>query len=139
MEDTKGRSVRSAVKQFAGQSGDGLSFPLALTFDDVLLVPQYSNVRPRQVDLTTRLTTEIDLKLPIVSAAMDTVTESAMATQLALRGGLGFIHKNLTPEEQAAEVETVKRFENGFINGPVTLHPDDTITQANEIRQRLGY
>lgn len=115
------------------------AFTEAFTFDDVLLVPQYSDVRPGAVDLSTRLTRHITLKIPILSAAMDTVTEARMAIALALQGGLGIIHKNLTPEEQAAEVSTVKRFENGFISDPLTLGPADTIAQADEIRTKFGY
>lgn len=99
----------------------------AITFDDVLLVPQYSEVLPRDVDLRTRLSKNIELNIPIVSAAMDTVTESAMAIALALEGGIGIIHKNMSIEKQANEIEKVKRFEGGIIQNPVKVKPDDTI------------
>ncbi|HEX7871046.1 MAG TPA: IMP dehydrogenase, partial [Chryseobacterium sp.] len=93
----------------------------AITFDDVLLVPSYSEVLPNQVSLKSRLTDKITLNVPIVSAAMDTVTEADLAIALARVGGLGFIHKNMTIAEQAAQVNRVKRSENGMISDPVTL------------------
>ena len=93
----------------------------ALTFDDVLLVPAHSTVLPREVNLTTQLTKKIKLHIPIVSAAMDTVTESRLAIALAQEGGLGIIHKNKSPEEQAAKVSRVKRFESGVVNDPITI------------------
>src|SRR5512142_1287214 len=93
----------------------------ALTFDDVLLVPAKSSVLPRDTDICTRLTKNITLNIPVVSAAMDTVTESAMAIALARQGGLGIIHKNLSISEQAAEVDKVKRSESGMIVDPITL------------------
>ncbi|ODN30448.1 IMP dehydrogenase [Fervidobacterium thailandense] len=105
-------------------------FQEALTFDDVLLVPQYSEVLPAETDVTTRLTRQISLKIPLVSAAMDTVTESELAKALAREGGIGIIHKNLSIEEQAHQVEIVKRTENGVIENPVVIHPDDTIFNA---------
>ncbi|MFA5318576.1 MAG: IMP dehydrogenase, partial [Patescibacteria group bacterium] len=86
-----------------------------LTFDDVLLEPQYSSVRPKEVDIKTRLSRNINLKMPLMSASMDTVTEHKMAIALALAGGIGIIHKNLEPEQQAHEISLVKRFESGFI------------------------
>lgn len=101
-----------------------------LTFDDVLLVPQKSEVLPHQVDLNTKLTKEIDLKIPLASAAMDTVTESEMAITLAREGGIGIIHRNLTIEKQASEVLTVKRSESGIIRDPVCLGPDNTVGDA---------
>ena len=95
----------------------------ALTFDDVLLVPQHSTVLPTQVDVSTRLTRNIKLNVPVVSAAMDTVTESALAIAMAQHGALGVIHKNMSIEEQASEVDRVKRSESGMIVNPVTLSP----------------
>jgi IMP dehydrogenase len=111
----------------------------ALTFDDVLLLPAHSTVLPRDVSLASQLTRDIELKIPLLSAAMDTVTESRLAITLAQEGGLGIIHKNLTAEEQAAEVRKTKRFESGVIKDPITVSPDATIrevialTSANNI------
>ncbi len=102
----------------------------ALTFDDVLLVPAYSEVLPRDVDLSTHFTQKIKLNMPIVSAAMDTVTESALAIAIAREGGIGVIHKNMSIERQAQEVKKVKRAENGMIIDPVTILPDQTVGQA---------
>jgi IMP dehydrogenase len=101
-----------------------------LTFDDVLLVPAYSEVLPRNVDLTSRFTRNITIKAPIVSAAMDTVTESALAIAIAREGGIGVIHKNMSIEAQARQVREVKRAENGMIYEPVTIHPDATVGDA---------
>lgn len=112
---------------------------MKLTFDDVLLIPQYSEILPRDVDTTTRFSRNIELKIPLVSAAMDTVTESEMAIEMALSGGIGVIHKNLTPAEQAQEVASVKRFENGFIRNPEVLSPESSIEEAYRIRQDLGF
>lgn len=100
------------------------------TFDDVLLIPAYSEVLPRKVDLTTRLTKNIELKVPIVSAAMDTVTESKMAIAIAREGGIGVIHKNMSIEEQAKQITIVKRAENGMISNPVTIHKGATVGDA---------
>ncbi|MCE3077274.1 IMP dehydrogenase [Chryseobacterium gwangjuense] len=105
----------------------------AITFDDVLLVPSYSEVLPNQVSLKSRLTDKITLNVPIVSAAMDTVTEADLAIALARVGGLGFIHKNMTIAEQAAQVNRVKRSENGMISDPVTLSKDHTLGEAKEL------
>jgi IMP dehydrogenase len=105
----------------------------ALAFDDVLLVPGYSEVVPTQTDARTRLTREIELNIPIISAAMDTVTESAMAIALAQAGGMGVIHKNLDVAEQAAQVRQVKKFESGMVVNPVTIHPDQTLADAREL------
>jgi IMP dehydrogenase len=102
----------------------------ALTFDDVLLVPAHSNVLPRDVDLSTPLTRSIRLKIPLLSAAMDTVTEARAAICLAQEGGLGIIHKNLTPERQAQEVLRVKKFESGIIANPITVSPKATIGEV---------
>src|SRR3990172_8734971 len=102
----------------------------ALTFDDVLLVPQKSDLLPSEVDVTTRLTKRIALRIPIVSAAMDTVTEAHLAIALAQEGGIGFIHKNMTVEAQAAEVDKVKRSESGMIVDPVTVAPDAPVAEA---------
>lgn len=109
-----------------------------LTFDDVLLVPGYSEVLPVDVDITTRLTADIKLNIPVVSAAMDTVTEWEMAIALARLGGIGIIHKNLSPENQAAEVDKVKRSESGMIVDPITLPPDRTIGEALEVMKRFS-
>jgi IMP dehydrogenase len=95
---------------------------LALTFDDVLLVPQYAQILPHEVNVSTRLTETIELKIPIISAAMDTVTEAPMAIAMAKEGGLGVIHRNLTPQQQAEEVRKVKRYEAGIIKDPWDAH-----------------
>ncbi len=105
----------------------------AITFDDVLLVPAHSEVLPRQVDLSTRLTREISLNIPLASAAMDTVTEARLAIALAQEGGIGIIHKNMSIERQAAEVAKVKKFESGIIKDPITVTPDTTIREVIEL------
>lgn len=99
----------------------------ALTFDDVLLVPAYSNVLPRDVSLATRLTREISLNIPLISAAMDTVTEARLAIALAQEGGVGIVHKNMTAAAQAAQVARVKRFESGVVKDPITISPEMTV------------
>ncbi|MDE5851929.1 MAG: IMP dehydrogenase, partial [Alistipes sp.] len=104
--------------------------PEGLTFDDVLLVPAYSEVLPREVDVKTRFSRNIQLNIPIVSAAMDTVTEAPMAIALAREGGIGVIHKNMSIEAQAAEVRRVKRAENGMIYDPVTITEHHTVGDA---------
>lgn len=109
---------------------------LALTFDDVLLVPGYSEVLPAQVELRTRLAGNLYLNIPVLSAAMDTVTESRMAIALARQGGIGVIHRNLAPEAQAEEVDKVKRSEAGMIVSPITLRPHDTLATAEAIMSR---
>ena len=108
----------------------------ALTFDDVLLVPQHSTVVPTQVDVSTRFTRNIRLNVPLVSAAMDTVTESALAIAMAQLGGLGIIHKNLSIAEQASEVDRVKRSESGMIVNPITLAPSNRIFEAQELMKK---
>lgn len=110
----------------------------ALTFDDVLLVPGYSNVLPREVSVTTSIAPGITLNLPILSAAMDTVTESRLAIALAREGGMGVIHKNLTPERQAEEVDKVKRSESGMIVDPITLPPHKTIGDALAVMEQFA-
>ena len=116
---------------------DGI--PEALTFDDVLLMPAESAVLPAEVDISTDLTPEIGLNIPIISAAMDTVTESSMAIAMAQSGGLGVIHRNMPIEEQASEVERVKRFESGLVLNPITVHPDMTIGELREMKSKYGF
>jgi len=111
----------------------------ALTFDDVLLVPAYSEVLPREVDLSTRLTRNIRLNLPVVSAAMDTVTEARLAITLAQEGGLGIIHKNMTPEAQAGEVARVKKYESGIVSDPITVSPGQTVGEVLSITRARGF
>jgi len=110
----------------------------ALTFDDVLLVPAYSDVLPRQADISTCIAPGIELNIPLVSAAMDTVTESRLAIGLARHGGMGVVHKNLPPDQQAAEVDKVKRSEYGWIVDPITLPPDRTVGDALDVMRRFS-
>ncbi len=110
----------------------------ALTFDDVLLQPGYSEVLPREVDLGTRLTKEITLNIPILSAAMDTVTEGRLAIALAQEGGIGFVHKNMTIEQQAQQVASVKKFESGIVRDPITVPPDMTIRDVLALTRSKG-
>ncbi len=105
----------------------------ALTFDDVLLLPAYSNVLPRDVSLTTKLTRDITINIPLLSAAMDTVTESRLAIAMAQEGGLGILHKNMTIEQQAEEVRKVKKFESGVVRDPITVSPGTTIGEVVEL------
>ena len=107
----------------------------ALTFDDVLLQPAWSEILPREVQLKTRLSRSLELNIPIVAAAMDTVTETKLAIALAQEGGIGIIHKNMPPREQARQVRAVKKFESGIINDPITIHPAATIREVNELTQ----
>jgi len=110
----------------------------ALTFDDVLLQPGYSDVLPPEVDLTTRLTPEITLNIPLLSAAMDTVTEARLAIALAQEGGIGIIHKNMQPEEQARQVQRVKKYESGIVRDPITVSPDMTIREVIELTRAMS-
>ncbi len=136
------------VKPYNGvQAGDSLrnGFTVdmnivqdALTFDDVLLQPAHSMVLPNQVQLQTRLTRELALNLPLLSAAMDTVTESSLAIAMAQEGGIGIIHKNMSIEAQAAEVRRVKRFESGVVLEPITISPETTIREVRELTAKHG-
>ncbi|MFT5426641.1 MAG: IMP dehydrogenase [Gammaproteobacteria bacterium] len=110
----------------------------ALTFDDVLLLPAFSDVLPREVDLSARLTRELTLKIPLLSAAMDTVTESRLAIALAQEGGIGIIHKNMSPEAQAKQVRLVKKHESGVVKDPLTVTADTTIQKVLELTQKYN-
>ncbi len=110
----------------------------ALTFDDVLLQPDYSDVLPREVDLSTLLTPEITLNIPLLSAAMDTVTEANLAIALAQEGGIGIIHKNMQPEEQARQVSKVKKYESGIVRDPITVSPDMTIREVIDLTRAMN-
>lgn len=110
----------------------------ALTFDDVLLVPAYSQVLPRDTSLSTRLSRNIQLNLPLVSAAMDTVTEARLAIAIAQEGGIGIVHKNLTPKQQAAEVARVKRYESGLLKDPITISPGVPVRNVIELSRQHG-
>lgn len=112
--------------------------PVGLTFDDVLLVPAESSILPRDTDVSTRLTERIQLNIPLLSAAMDTVTEARTAIAVAQEGGMGFIHRNMAVEAQAREVEKVKKFESGMISDPVTVSPHQKIAEARELMDRHG-
>ena len=109
-----------------------------LTFDDVLLVPRKSSVLPKEVDCATKLTKNITLNIPIMSAAMDTVTESDMAIALARQGGIGVIHKNLSIEDQALMVDKVKRYESGMIRNPITLDDKKTVRDAKQLMDQYS-
>ena len=109
-----------------------------ITFDDVLLIPAFSRVMPREVDITTHFTRKILINTPIVSAAMDTVTEAGLAMAIAREGGIGVIHKNMSIEEQARQVVSVKRAENGMIMDPVTILPDQTVGDARKLIHEFG-
>jgi len=111
-------------------------FAEAYAFDDVLLLPAYSQVLPGEADTRTRMTSEITLNIPLISAAMDTVTEANMAIAMAQSGGIGVIHKNLSPEEQAAQVRQVKKFESGMVVNPLTVHPDQTLAEVRALQDR---
>ena len=115
----------------------GMTFVEALTFDDVLLRPGHSEVMPSGVDLSSRFTRTITLNIPIVSSAMDTVTEARLAIAMAQAGGIGVIHRNLEPDEQAEEVRKVKRFESGMVVNPITIFPDETLGDAHQSRRAL--
>ena len=110
----------------------------ALTFDDVLLVPAYSQVLPKDTSLSTRFTRNIALNLPLVSAAMDTVTESRLAIAIAQEGGIGVVHKNMTAQQQAAQVSRVKRYESGVLRDPVVITPQHTVRQVMDLSEQLG-
>ncbi len=112
--------------------------PVGLTFDDVLLLPAESSILPRDVDVSTRLTAKITLNIPLVSAAMDTVTESRTAIAMAQEGGIGIIHRNLSVPAQAAELEKVKKFESGMISDPITVEPQQRISEAQAIMHQYG-
>ena len=131
------KSVDELRELWSGAAANGLdTLPTALTFDDILLVPQHSTVLPNQVDVSTRLTRRIRLHIPIVSAAMDTVTESRLAIAMAQQGGLGVIHKNLSIADQASEVDRVKRSESGMIVDPITLSPANRIYEALDLMKK---
>jgi IMP dehydrogenase len=108
----------------------------ALTFDDVLLQPGNSDIIPREVDVSTNFTKSIKIKMPIVSSPMDTVTEARMAIAMAREGGIGIIHKSLSPKQQAEQVTVVKRSEHGVIADPVTCGPDDRLMEVDELMNR---
>ena len=125
--------LRMEIKTERAEASSSLAVTTALTFDDVLLVPRHSRILPSHVDVSTRLTRNISLTVPLVSAAMDTVTESRMAIAMAQLGGMGIIHKNLEIADQASEVDRVKRSESGMIVNPITLSPQSSIYQALEL------
>src|SRR6186713_3337115 len=128
--------MTTKTDSIASLAATEVGFATALTFDDILLVPQHSTVLPYQADVSTRLTRRIRLNVPILSAAMDTVTESRLAIAMAQHGGLGVIHKNLSIEEQASEVDRVKRSESGMIVNPITLSPTHRIYEALDLMKK---
>jgi IMP dehydrogenase len=126
-----------------GQSqADKRQFPdgaVALTFDDVLIRPAASNVLPNEVDVSSRVTRSIALHVPVMSSAMDTVTEARLAIAMAQAGGIGVIHRNLTPDAQAAQVAQVKKFESGMVVNPVTIHPDASLADALKLMSTIRF
>src|SRR2546421_481873 len=110
---------------------------LGLAYDDVLLVPAYSDVVPNQIDMSTRLTRNIRLNIPLISAAMDTVTEARMAIAMARQGGVGVLHRNLSIEDQVAQVDLVKRSESGMVSDPITVRPEATLAEADALCARF--
>jgi len=110
----------------------------ALTFDDVLILPSKSSIKPNDANISTFITKKIKLNIPLVSAAMDTVTESTLAIKMAQTGGLGFIHKNLSFQDQANEVLKVKRFESGMVVDPFTINPDNTLQDAIRLKEKYN-
>jgi IMP dehydrogenase len=130
------RGSHGSVTPCASKKGQLLAIREALTFDDVLLVPAASNVLPGQVDTRTRLTKTIELGIPLISAAMDTVTEAALAIAMAQAGGMGVIHRNLIPEDQAEHVRRVKKFESGMVVNPVTIGPAAALAEALSLMER---
>ena len=110
----------------------------ALTFDDVLIVPSKSSIKPSDADVATKITKNINLKIPLVSAAMDTVTESKLAIKIAQMGGLGIVHKNMSYENQANEIMRVKRFESGMVVNPATINPENSLNEALIIKDKFN-
>jgi len=137
MPDPKGPSAHT--HDGAGATSEGRFAGEGLSFDDVLLVPRYSDVHPRSVETRSWVARGIELNVPITASAMDTVAEARLCVALAREGGLGFIHKNLTPAEQAAQVDLVKRSESGMISDPVSLPPDATVQQALDLMARFRF
>ncbi|MCS6972301.1 MAG: IMP dehydrogenase [Turneriella sp.] len=136
----RGKSVRSSGKLQDGLSGEELfSKKPGITYKDFLILPGYIDFAPHEVNLETQVSRNIRIKIPLVSSPMDTVTESQMAIGLALLGGIGIIHNNLSIEDQAAQVEKVKRFENGFITDPIVLSPRHTIADVDRITEQYGF
>src|ERR1700716_1418861 len=138
------RSTTAQIRPVTGQGelamaaiGNG-NLVEALTFDDVLLKPGLSEVAPSDADVRTRITRGIELNIPIVASAMDTVTEAKMAIAMAQAGGIGVIHRNLEPEEQAAQVRQVKKFESGVVVNPGTIHPQETLAEARALMKEHG-
>ena len=131
--DDQGRHLSKGWPMPDGQTPDNKQFSesaIALTFDDVLIRPAASNVLPNEVDVSSRVTRSISLHIPVMSSAMDTVTEAKLAIAMAQAGGIGVIHRNLEPEAQAAQVAQVKKFESGMVVNPVTIHPEASLADA---------
>src|SRR3954468_22090638 len=127
------RGVSTVPDELDAQALPQKFAPLGLTYDDVLLLPGETDVVPAEVDTTSRLTREISIRVPLLSAAMDTVTESRMAIAMARQGGVGVLHRNLSIDDQAHQVDLVKRSESGMITDPVTVGPDATLAELDEL------
>ena len=111
---------------------------VGLTYDDVMLLPGHTDVIPSEADTSSRLTKRISVTAPLVSSAMDTVTEARLAIAIAQEGGIGIVHKNLTPQQQAAEVARVKRYESGVLRDPITITPETTVRQVKQLSEHHG-
>src|ERR671930_1858761 len=135
--DRKGSGLSRIQGSAASEPSSRVRADVALTFDDVLLVPGHSVTHPRDVETSSRFTRGIELRVPLVSAAMDTVTESEMAIAMARAGGIGVLHKNMSIDRQAAEVDRVKRSESGMILNPITLSPNATLREAVTLMTRF--
>jgi IMP dehydrogenase len=139
MKMQQGLHKPARLPYWAEKGAPHMKIRQAITFDDVLLQPGASEVLPADVNVSTFLTKTIPLNIPLISAAMDTVTEARLAIAMAQAGGIGVIHRNLSVEEQAGEVAMVKKYESGVVMNPITIAPTATLGELNELKQRTGF